>query len=87
MPAEHPREIAYEKAIGWHLIEQGGYLKGNQEAFDPVRCLDPSVLIPFIKETQPKEWKYLANLQKDRAKTVLLDELGKALSTHPMKRA
>ena len=80
MPVDH-REIAFEKAIEWYLLEHGGYLKGNKETFDPARCLDPSVLIPFIKETQPKEWEYLANLQKDRAEQVLLDELGKALDS------
>jgi len=80
MPVDH-REIAFEKAIEWDLLEHGGYQKGDPGTFDPVRCLDPAVLIPFIKETQPKEWEYLVNLQKDRAEQVLLDELGKALDS------
>ena len=62
-------------------LSSGGYLKGDRETFDPVRCLDASVLIPFIKETQPKEWDYLANLQKDQAEKILLDDLGKALDS------
>lgn len=82
MPADH-REIAFEKAIEGYLIEQSGYLKGYRESFDPDRSIDAGPLLTFIKETQPKEWAYLADLQKDRAEEVLLGDLCRALdSTH-----
>lgn len=80
MPTDHT-EKTFEAAIEYHLLEQGGYLKGSSETFDRVRALDPTWLIPFIKETQPKEWEYLKNLQKEKAEETLLDDLCKALDS------
>ncbi|MCK5506669.1 MAG: type I restriction endonuclease subunit R, partial [Thermodesulfovibrionia bacterium] len=39
------------------------------------------VVLKFIKETQPKEWEYLENLQKDKAGETLLDDLCRALDS------
>ena len=55
--------------------------KGNKDAFDPERGLDPTVLLAFIQETQPKEWEYLKNLQKEKAENILLDDLCRALDS------
>lgn len=79
MPTDH-REIAFEAAIEAHLLEHG-YTKADPANFDPVLGLDPTILLPFIQETQPKEWEYLKNLQKDQAEEMLLDELCKALNS------
>ena len=62
MPTDH-REIAFEDAIEEHLLENGGYKKGDKEQFDPKRSLDPTLVLSFINKTQPKEWEYLKNLQ------------------------
>lgn len=43
--------------------------------------MDPSVVIGFIKETQPKEWAFLEDLQKEAAESTLLDDLGNALNS------
>ena len=75
------REIAFEEAIEKYLTEEGGFSKGNRESFDSARGIDPTVLIPFIKETQPKEWEYLERILKDKTEEVLLDELCKALNS------
>ena len=80
MPTQHT-ETAFESAIEHHLITAGGYIKGDREAFDRDRCVDPKVLLSFIQETQPKEWEYLENLQKDKAQEVLLDNLCGALNS------
>jgi len=74
-------ERRFEDEIEHSLLTHGGYVKGDCEAFDPVRCLDPSVLISFIRETQPDEWAYLENIQKDRAEQTLLDDLCRALDS------
>ena len=50
MPVDH-REIAFETAIEQSLLASGGYVKANKEDFDRERCLDPTVLIPFLMET------------------------------------
>ncbi len=61
------REIAFEKAIEHLLISTGGFRKADPKNFDCDRAIDPTILIDFVKETQPKEWEYLKNLQKDKA--------------------
>ena len=80
MPGQHT-EHAFENAIEHHLTSAGGYEKGDREAFDPVRALFPADVIAFIQATQPKEWEYLANLQKEKAEGILLDDLCRALNS------
>lgn len=81
MPADH-REIAFENAIENHFLNHG-YVKGDSDTFDTQHCIDPVTILTFIQKTQPKEWTYLKNIQKDRAEETLFDDLYKALdSTH-----
>ena len=58
-----------------------GYIKGDPENFDRERALDPTVLLPFIQETQSDEWTYLENLHKEKAGEILLDDLVKAMGS------
>ena len=74
MPKQHT-EAAFETAIEHYLLTVAGYTKGDRDTFDPHRGLDPTVLLPFIQETQPKEWAYLHNIQGDKAEQTLLDDL------------
>jgi type I restriction enzyme R subunit len=80
MPGQHT-ETAFESAIENHLLSKVGYEKSDKEAYDPLRGIDPTQLLPFIKETQAKEWEYLKNLQKDKAEKILLDDLCRALDS------
>ena len=80
MPADHT-EKAFEKAIEYHLLKNAGYLKSSPDTFDRVRAIDPTAIIPFIQETQPNEWEYLKNIQKEKAEETLLDDLCKALDS------
>jgi len=80
MPVDH-REKAFEEAIEYSLLTDGGYAKADRDNFDRERCLDPTILIPFIHETQPKEWQYLENSIKANAETVLLDDLCKTMDS------
>ncbi len=80
MPTDH-REIAFEDAIEEHLLENVDYKKGDKEQFDPNRSLDPTLVLSFIKKTQPKEWEYLKTLQKNKAEETLLDDLCRALDS------
>ncbi|MBW2631893.1 MAG: type I restriction endonuclease subunit R [Deltaproteobacteria bacterium] len=80
MPGQHT-ETAFESAIENHLLTEAGYEKGNKDTFDPARGFDPTVILEFIQETQPKEWAYLKNLQKDKAEETLLDDLCRALNS------
>lgn len=80
MPGHHT-EKAFETAIEQHLTSAGGYEKGDRETFDSERGLFPADVIAYIQKTQPKEWEYLANLQKDKAEDTLLDDLCRALNS------
>ncbi|MEW6116421.1 MAG: type I restriction endonuclease [Nitrospirota bacterium] len=80
MSGQHT-ERAFEAAIEYHLTTFGGYVKCDPETFDQVRGIFPQDVIAFIKETQPKEWDYLKNLQKDKAEEILLDDLCRALNS------
>jgi len=80
MPGQHT-ETAFESAIENYLLSKAGYTKGKPDTFDPARGLDPTVLLEFVQDTQPKEWAYLKKLQKDKAEATLLDDLCRALNS------
>ena len=80
MPGQY-KEYAFETAIEHYLTTAGGYVKGDRETFDPARALFPAEVIAFIQATQPREWEYLSNLQKDKAEDTLLDDLCRALNS------
>jgi type I restriction enzyme R subunit len=65
-------EEKFESAIEHNLIKAGGYIKTNPETFDRQLCLDPTILLPFIQKTQPKEWEYLKNIQKEKAEETFM---------------
>lgn len=75
------KEIAFETAIENHLLTIAGYVKGDPATFDRERCLNPTVLLSFIQETQPKEWEYLKKIQKDKAEETLLYDLCRSLDS------
>jgi type I restriction enzyme, R subunit len=80
MPGQHT-EQAFETAIEHYLVSSGGYEPGDRDAFDRERCIDPTVFLAFVRETQPKEWAYLVTPQKDKAGETLLDDLCRALNS------
>ncbi|TEU12005.1 MAG: type I restriction endonuclease subunit R [Anaerolineales bacterium] len=80
MPGQYT-EVAFETAIENHLLTFAGYTRGVPDTFDRERGLDPTVLLPFIQQTQPREWEYLHNIQGDKAGETLLDDLCRALNS------
>jgi type I restriction enzyme R subunit len=80
MPGQYT-EKAFETAIEHHLTSAGGYAAGDREGFDLERAIFPADVLAFIQATQPDEWAYLANIQKDKAAETLLDDLCRALDS------
>jgi type I restriction enzyme R subunit len=80
MPGQHT-EYAFETAIEESLLASGGYKQGYRDLFDLERALFPGEALAFIQLTQPKEWAYLAGVQKDKAGETLLDDLCRALNS------
>lgn len=74
-------EAAFEAAIEAYLTTSGGYVAGDRQAFDAERCLDRGAFLAFVEETQPDEWTYLQDLQKDKAAQTLIDDLCRALDS------
>ena len=80
MSSDHT-ERAFESAIEDCLLSRGGYVKGDGDNFDRVRCLDSTILIPFIRQTQPQIWQQLEKLHKDNTAAIVLDDLCKTLDS------
>ncbi len=80
MPGQYT-EHAFETAIEAFLTSSGGYRQGNPAAYDTERGLFAGEALAFIKQSQPKEWAYLENIQKNKAETTLLDALCSALDS------
>ncbi len=80
MTIDH-REIAFEDAIEHDLLNVAGYAKGDSANFDRERALDPTVFIPFVKETQPKTWENLEKLHGTDTESVVLDDLCKVMDS------
>ena len=73
------KEIDFENAIEHMLITSGGYHKGDAKGYDPERALFPDDIIGFIKQTQPKFWERITQLDAAKASTMLIDSLTKEL--------
>lgn len=80
MPGQHT-ERAFETAIEQHLTTAGGYRIGDRNTFDLERGIFAEDVLAFIKKTQPDEWAYLENIQKDAAEATLIDHLCRALDS------
>lgn len=65
------REQQFEKDIEAFLLQEGGYLPGNQAYYLKDKALDLSELIAFISNTQPKEWARYERTYQGRADEML----------------
>ena len=79
-PGQHT-ELAFESAIEEHLTSTSGYASLPETGYDKVRALFSQQVLDFIQATQPKEWKYLSNIQKAKAEETLLADLCRALDS------
>lgn len=71
MPGQYT-ETAFEAAIEHFLLTSGGYGSSSRDEFDLERGIEPASFLAFVRETQPDEWLYLQNIQKDKAEETLL---------------
>lgn len=53
------KESGFEDAIEAHLIEHGGYVKGNASDYNRELALFPNTIFQFLKDTQPDKWQRL----------------------------
>ena len=74
-------ERAFETVIENHLLSQG-YQKVGTSLFDKEKAIFPEVVLKFIQETQPKEWKRLKSLLGENISQQILSDLCKWMNTY-----
>ena len=74
-------EHAFETAIEYGLIANGGYVKGDPNQFDPSSALFPDEVIAFIRASQPARWDQLEAMLKERTAATIIDSLTKELAS------
>ena len=74
-------EFAFETVIETHLL-MNGYLHVVDGTFDKERAIFPEVVLGFIRDTQPKEWKKLEALHGEKTGEQILDDLCKWMDTN-----
>lgn len=76
MKAPRHSEAAFETVIEHHLLGHG-YVAIARDGFDRERAIFPSVVLDFIKDTQPKEWAKLEALHGPKTGEQILTDLCK----------
>jgi type I restriction enzyme R subunit len=74
-------EDKLEDAIEHHLLNTGGYVKGESKDFDAQRALEPVRVISFIRETQARHWQSLTGIHGEGTEEVVLNSLCNELDT------
>lgn len=69
-------EAAFETVIEAHLLANG-YTSVEPGGYDPARAIFPSVVLDFIRQTQPKEWARLEALHGAHTGEQVLGDLCK----------
>jgi type I restriction enzyme R subunit len=68
-----PYEEKFERDIELSLIIKNKFVKRTPSDFDPELCLDPDMLLDFIRTTQHEEWKKLKSRHGEDVKEKFLD--------------
>ena len=76
------KEIAFEDAIEYYLLNFGGYTKGDVKNYNRELALDTYSLIKFIKQSQPKQWNKLCSIHGQSAETKFLNRLIKEIDNY-----
>ena len=69
-------EAAFETVIEHHLLGHG-YVAISRDGFERASAIFPSVVLDFIKDTQPKEWAKLEALHGPKTGEQILSDLCK----------
>ena len=74
-------EHALEHLIEAHLIEHGGWRKGDPAEFDAALALRTPDLFAFLRTTQPEAWEKLRKHHQSGLEAALLDRLTNVLDS------
>lgn len=73
------REIVLEDHLVAQLVREQGYIERSPEAFDRGLALDRELVLRFVRETQPEEWKKLEAQYTGSAEVEFFKQLEKGL--------
>lgn len=78
------KEERFEQDIETVLTSTGGWqsVRFHDTNYDPKLGLDPNVLIEFIKETQPKQWKRYVTIYREDSETKFIKRFNEEVTTH-----
>ena len=76
------KEKNFEAAIEQWLVNEGGYVKGNQATYDKERAIDLPTLIRFIDLTQHKKWELFCRKHGANAENRLYNDLQDTVSRY-----
>lgn len=79
MTTDHT-ERGFEEAIEYHLLEQGGYIKGKTMDFNRELALHPATVIEFIKSSQPDKWQRLESFHGAAVENKVVNRLVRELN-------
>ena len=68
---EDLKERNFETDIEQWLLDEGGYIKGDQRTYDKERAIDMTTLTSFLALTQPKPWERYVRKYGDKAEARL----------------
>ena len=74
-------EKTFEEAIEAHLLDKGGWTKGNARDFNRESGLVPEAFFAFVQDSQPQHWEELRKQQGSGLDESLLDALRKNLES------
>lgn len=77
-------EKAFEDAIVKSLTNGGGYQLGNATNFKRELAFDQVILLQFIKNSQPEEWKRLSDIHRQTVEQKFIDRLCQELNLRGM---
>ena len=78
------KEIRFEQDIETVLTSTGGWqsVRFQDTNYDPTIGLDKTVLIDFVKETQPRAWKRYVTIYKEDAENKFIKRFNEEVTTH-----
>ena len=80
-PPPRHSEGAFETVIEYHLLGHG-YSAVSRDGYDRERAIFPTVVLDFIRDTQPREWAKLEALHGAKTGEQVLTDLCKWMDQH-----
>lgn len=71
----HHKEVNFEDYIEAYLIDQAGYARGDNKAYDKDKAVFAEDAVHFVKTTQPKYWERLERIKGEGAEEQLISDL------------